>query len=254
MRLTLFSILIFLGLFIQGQNLVLDSLAQIRIDELGNIYKIYPQKLVTEKQGKIYEYTNRFLGPIHVVDISNPLRILVYFKESNTVVFLDNSLSPIGNEIQLDEQSLFEIGGICNSEINGFWVFNVLEQRLQFFDSQMNKQHESRAFNELLSGEVLVQDLQMIQKQIYVDVKNKGILVFDMFGAYLKTLPFKTDYAIQISEPQILYIKENAIRAYHTETLEDKLVFKAESPLLYFRLIGKTLFYQEGKILKSINK
>ena len=75
------------------------------VDLMGNVYWTNGQTLVkyhpeTDEQ---YEYTDNFLGPVHSFDVSNPLKILVYHKAFNRIVFLDKTLSPIRSAVNLDE-------------------------------------------------------------------------------------------------------------------------------------------------------
>ena len=107
-------------------------------DPMGNVYIIKNNHLVKFVQDytQAAEYTNLFLGNIHSIDVSDPLRILIYYKDHNQVVWVDNFLSEIRSPVWLDNLGVDQAQLVCSSNQGGFWIFNGLNNQLQYFDEK----------------------------------------------------------------------------------------------------------------------
>ncbi len=227
---------------IYSQNYTFTNTDKINIDHLGNIYKTSKDNFSLISGNKKKEYQNNLLGEIYSVDISNPLRILVFHKEANQIVFLNNELSIIGNAISLDEIGVPDISAACASQINGFWIYNNLNNRIEFFDNQLNKVHSSIDLSGYISSSENIRSLKMNNGKLYLQVKGTGILTFDMFGTYIKTIPLKDINSIEIYSKSILYTFKNKVLSYSFDSLESFIVFKADETIRFAKLIDNKLF------------
>ena len=106
----------------------------VGIDGLEFIYYIKNNVFYKQKKTETWQYQNIGLGEITKIDIVNPLKIVLFYQNFNTVVVLDNQL----NEIQTVNFSLFADGiiasGIGKSTQNNIWVFNTNNQKLGLFN------------------------------------------------------------------------------------------------------------------------
>lgn len=68
---------------------------KIELDQYGFIYHINKDNLVKfNKEGvPLYNYSNKLLGNITQLDISNSLRPLLFYKDQGIILALDNTLS-----------------------------------------------------------------------------------------------------------------------------------------------------------------
>ena len=108
------------------------------IDNTGNIYTVnYNTVTKYNNTGKIIkEYSFPDYFQIDYIDISNPFKILLYSKNKNEIIFTDNNLSQISNNINLDDLGFYDVTAICFSESGGFWFCN--KNQLIHFDSNNN--------------------------------------------------------------------------------------------------------------------
>ena len=79
--------------FSQEQDLEADVF--IGADKFSNIYYTQNRTLHKAETNQVLEYAALNLGEITTVDIVNPLKISVFYKQSNTVVLLDNTLTEL---------------------------------------------------------------------------------------------------------------------------------------------------------------
>ena len=87
-------------------------------------------------------YKNVVLGKITAVDIINPLQIVLFYEQFNTVILLDNQL----NEIQKINFSRLEVpimtSNVSFSGRNQLWIYNTINQKLGLFDTTKNTINE----------------------------------------------------------------------------------------------------------------
>jgi len=101
-------------------------------DALGYDYFAKNNVLYKQKNSEKWEYKNLSLGKITSVDLINPLKILVFYRDFNSVILLDNQLS----EISKINFSDFEIvAQTCSmASRNRFWVYDNLTSSLYLLD------------------------------------------------------------------------------------------------------------------------
>ena len=110
-----------------------------KTDQLENIYVGNNQNIVKFNNlgTKLFTYNNNYLGAITYFDISDPLRTLVFYKDFNQVLYLDNTLSAIGSPILLDNLGYNQIELACSSNTGGFWIFNSQTNQLILIDKNL---------------------------------------------------------------------------------------------------------------------
>ncbi len=234
-----------------SQDFVIKSYEKINIDHLGNIYKTNKDNFSLISGSKTKEYQNNFLGNIYSVDISNPLRILIFHKDANQIIFLNNELSIIGDAINLDDIGIPDISATCSSQINGFWIYNNLYNRIEFFDDKLNKIHSSIDLSEYIGTSENIQNLKMNNGKLYLQVSDIGILIFDMFGTYIKTIPLKEINSTEIFSKSILYTKKNKVLSYSFDTLESSIIYEDNKPIRFAKIVGDQLYTLSGGILST---
>ena len=107
--------------FFQSKN-------KLEIDQYGNFYLINKDDLTkSDINGTIlYRYSNKLLGNIDHLDVSNPLRPLLFYKDQGVIIVLDNTLSQQENQISLNEMGLYQTNCIANSNFdNGIWLYDL---------------------------------------------------------------------------------------------------------------------------------
>jgi hypothetical protein len=142
---------------------------------------------------------------------------------------------------------------VCASQINGFWIFNNLNSRIEFYNSNLQKVHTSLNLSQYIGSIEDIQNISMSNEKIYLQVRNTGILVFDMFASYIKTIPITSKNSIQILKNSILYTKENQAMVYDFEKLNHTVLFQSESTIQFARVYNSSFYYLENNILHLEN-
>ncbi len=190
-----------------------DTAEKYRVDHLGNVYMIKGnvlKKFTNMDEEEPVEYSNNEHGQISFVDVSNPLRILVFYKDFNTILFLDKTLSVIGDPVQLDGLGHLNTGLVCASNNGGFWLYDNRKEQLYYYNADLENIHKSISINSISNGEK--KPVYLIEKNnfIYLNIPDHGIFLFNHLGKYKQMIPLVNIREFQVMNEDILYFsKEN---------------------------------------------
>ncbi len=184
-------------------------------DNLGNIYLINTSNQIKKLNDKgdsiaVYNDVKRY-GNISFIDASNPLKLLVYYKDFATVVVLDRLLN-VRNTIDLRKQDIFQVQAIATSYDGAIWLFDEQNSKIKKIDDYGKVIMESNDFRMIFDEPPQPQLLFDRDGQLYLYDVTKGIFVFDYYGAYKNRYSFKDYTDLQI-------IDKNTITARNTEYL-----------------------------------
>ena len=107
-----------------------QSKMNLYVDELNQMYTLRQNNTITkyDKTGlELFEISDNTLGPISVLDVSNPLQILAFYKNFQIVKIFDRTLT-LNSRIDLNRLNLFEIRTVASANDNRIWVFDELNQ------------------------------------------------------------------------------------------------------------------------------
>ncbi len=214
-------------------------------DIMGNCYVIKKQEIIKYNNlgQKITSYSNGALGNITYVDVSNPLRILLLYKNFNQVIILDNSFAEITEPFYLDNAGIDMIDVACTSNFGGIWVYNSTYMELQRFNTGMNIEQTGTNLSDLIDGNQTPNFIIEKNDNIYLNFPETGIFVFDNFGSYYKTIPIKGLKRFDVNGSFIRYYKNNKIHNYnHILLKETQINLPDTTDVLDASLVNKNLF------------
>jgi len=179
----------------------------IQIDQHGYIYQINKDNLIKLDQdgNSLFSYSNKLLGEIDQIDISNPLRPLLFYKDQGVIAVLDNTLSLQENTIDLNELGLYQANCIANSNFdNGIWLYDIDRNEIIKIDPFSSITYRSGNLTVLFS-ELNSPVFQLVEKNKHVYALTKSlILVFDQFGSLLKKIPIKTSNGFLLDNENLI--------------------------------------------------
>lgn len=142
----------------------------IGVDEFENIYYIKDQILHKKTSQELLTYSNINLGNINSVNINNPFKIILLYKDYNSVVVLDNKLNELTNSITFPDAN---ISLVSYASENNLWVYSKDNNILQLFD------YQNKTIN------LATQPLGFYQENFMADnlfSNNENIWLFDQSG------------------------------------------------------------------------
>ncbi len=162
------------------------DIVDFTVDNLDNVYVLTSRNQIKKFNANgdsvaIYNDIKKF-GQATLVDVSNPLKILLYYKDFATVVMLDRFLNAV-NSIDLRKQNIFQAKAIGQSYDNKIWVYDEIENKLKKVDEDGKVLQETPDFRLLLG--TAPSPIKIFDENRYVYVYDSvfGVYVFDYYGA-----------------------------------------------------------------------
>lgn len=192
-------------------------------DNIGNSYLVKGDEIRKySPQGEFMKiFSAKSLGKITSVDASNPLRVLVFYRDFASVQFLDDLLSQNGDVISLLDLNLEQSDVVCTSFNNGLWLFNRQNASLIRLDENLAHAVNTGNLNQLLGTTFKPNFLLEYNGYVYLNNPDEGIVVFDIYGTYYKTIPLKGLVHFQIKENLLFYFAKGELRSYDTRLLAE---------------------------------
>ena len=119
-------------------SIVLTADHILGYDQFGFYYSIKNNVLFKTNREESFEYKNISLGKPTKIDVQNPLKIMLFYENFNTIILLDNQLSET-QKINLSENDvpiMATATGIASG--NRLWIYNNLTQEIGLFDYLKN--------------------------------------------------------------------------------------------------------------------
>lgn len=159
------------------------------IDNFGNVFLVTTNnqvKKLNEHFDSVAVFNDlRRYGDLYSLDVNNPLKIVVYYKDFTTLVILDRFLNS-RNTIDLRNAGILQARAVTQSYDNNYWVFDELNGKIKKIDDNGNVLLESPDFRVLFSYEYNPRYIIDTDGALYLYDENKGWLIFDYYGAYKK--------------------------------------------------------------------
>lgn len=193
-------------------------------DNLGNIYLLTPTNQVKKIDDKgdsvaVYNDVKRY-GKIYSIDATNPLKILVYYKDFSTIIVLDRLLN-VRATIELRKQNILQANVIAGSYDNNIWVYDELDSKLKKIDDNGNVLLESTDFRQAFDSVPTPVALYDRDGQLYLYDPRKGLLVFDYYGAKKNNLQLLHLSDLQVLDKNTITGRDSAhIFLYKPATLQ----------------------------------
>ena len=167
---------------------------------------------------EVFRYTNNRLGLLAQLDVSNPFSVLLYYPDYNTAITLDRTLNETGR-LNLLEQGLVQVNAIGLSSDNQIWVYDELNNQLRKLSATGEGELASDDLSLLLGKDIRPNFLTARNRRVYLNDPEVGVLVFDLFGQYLKTIDILGLTDFQVLEDQLLYVRDGRLERFQLTSL-----------------------------------
>lgn len=203
--------------FSKAQNppKTIENVSNFEIDPLGNCYYLKSDDLVkVSVNGKeLVRYSMKNLGPPSAIDVSNPLRILVFYSSQAVIRVLDNNLID-QSELDLRSMGILQPKVMAGTPDQGIWIFDEISASLIKIDTQLKSTALSVDLNQLLGRRP--NPVRLIANQNWVIMQDEqGIIIFDQFGTKLKSILLeKPTNVLQLNENTLFYSENGQFMSY----------------------------------------
>lgn len=231
---------------------LVDEIKQIKglagIDRLGNIYSLEEGELRKLKpDGRILTYSNPRFGHPTSVDVSNPLNILLFFREFGALLVLDGNLAVKATFLNDTWQGIIGLPSLVSfTSSHGFWAYFPDEFSLVRYDLRGNA---------ILSGtDILAQHPGFIPPTHMAEHGEKlflsanGIWAFDLFATFLFHIPFIDTESFMIKGDNIFYLSGNNLHVYNFVLEQENVILLPEENVLSFFVENNHLIFLQTNV------
>jgi hypothetical protein len=162
------------------------DIVDFAVDNTSNIYLLNKNNQLKKLNANgdsiaVYNAANIY-GDIFSIDVTNPLKILLYYKDFTTIVELDRLLRAL-NTIDLRNLGIFQVKAVGLGYDNNIWIYDELDAKLKHIGDDGSLIDQTTDFRQLFDS---VPDPSIIADQsglVYLYDVTKGVYVFDHYGS-----------------------------------------------------------------------
>lgn len=220
-----------------------SGIVNFTVDNLGNIYTLDKTDLLRKLDANgdsiaVFNEVRKY-GKVYSIDATNPLKLLVYYKDFGTILILDRWLN-VRNIVDLRKTGIYQARAIAPSFDNGIWVYDELEAKLKKINDDGSVVDQSADFRQVL--ELAPSPVQIIDqdKLVYLYDTLQGLLIFDYYGMLKNKVALTGWKDFQIIDHAVIGRKGALLERYEPGTLTLKDI-RLDSSLITADRIKLTL-------------
>jgi hypothetical protein len=198
------------------------QIADAAIDNLDNVYILTETDQLKKYNATgdsiaVYNNVRRF-GKVYSIDVANPLKVLLYYKDFASIVILDRLLS-VRSTVDLRRKNILQVTAMGQSYDNNIWIFDAFDNKLKKIDEEGNILLETSDFRQALGQAITPQQIIDQNKQVYLYDPINGLYVFDRYGTFQRRIPVQGWSNVSITDKFILGISNEGLQAYNISSL-----------------------------------
>lgn len=212
-------------LLVQLEKTFAGKWTNVEVDNLGNLYLVDDQQRI-KKLNNRYDSVGTFnevrtVGTLHSIDVSNPLRIILWYKDFGTLLLLDRFLQ-VKTSIDLRNIGLLQCNAVAQSYDNNIWVYDDLSAQIKKINEEGKVLLESPDMRVLYDAPPHPQTLTDFNRNLYAYDADNGLLICDYFGAVQKRLLYKGWKNLQGFGRGLLATNENVVTWLSSNGIDTK--------------------------------
>jgi hypothetical protein len=191
------------------------------VDNLDNIYLLSSNNQVKKLNANgdsvaIFNDVKKF-GQASLIDVSNPLKVLLYYRDFATIVVLDRFLN-IRNTIDLRKQNIFQVSAIGQSYDNKIWLYDEMDSKLKKIDEDGKLLLETPEFRQLFDMSPTPQKIFDQDQYVYLYDSAQAVFVFDYYGALKNKILISSWKNFKVAGKYIFGSKDSKLFRYDIRT------------------------------------
>lgn len=195
------------------------------VDNLDNVYLITEASRLKKIKPNgdsvaVFNEVKRYGNPSYI-DVNNPLKTLLYYRNFSTIVTLDRFLTT-RNTINLRTQNIFLVNSISLAYDNNIWLFDEEDFKLKKLDEQGRLLQETVSWRLLFDSVPSPQRIIDRENFVYLYDPEKGFYVFDYYGTFKNRLPFINWSNVEVSGKIMYGFSNGMLFSYELNSLQLK--------------------------------
>ncbi len=209
---------------LQQQSISADINVKPRLADIDNLGRIY---VVDEKNTiinfrpdftEMYRYANNRKGQISSVDLTNPLKVVVFYDDFNHLKIFDNTLTLI-SELDLGD-TFADVTAAAASNDGNLWVYDPVQFKIMKISENGKIMMETTNVNDFGMNQIKVTAIKEKNNVLVVCDPSKGFYFFDNLGQYLFHYAAKEIVHFQFDGNSIIYYTKEGLCSFSLKTKE----------------------------------
>lgn len=202
-------------------KVIAHNIKDFSLDNNGNLYTISGNSLskFNSNGEKLSSFARFEWGEISSINVQNPMKIMVFYQESGTILFLDENLNPLSEEINLFDNQYNTISLAAYSTANKIYLFDPINQDLilmDFYFREISRTHIP--FSNFNPTQIYIIKESFVAMQL----PEQGIFIFDSFGNFDRKIAILTTHPILFQDSEISYVEKEKWIHYNFQTLQNE--------------------------------
>ncbi len=213
----------------QAQNFQLiakiDTVAKFAsVDNFGNLFVVTPKNEVLKFNAKghfLWNYTNNSFGNITQIDVTDPLRVILFYAAFQQIVVLNNNLSEISSYAFNRDPNL-QITLVASANNNGFWVYDQINRELKKLTNAFTDDLSSGNIYQRNGFDMQAMDMVSDEQHVYIYDALDGIRIFDFYGNFIKSALLKTSGGFSINGDLLYFFNNQKLLSFALQTFDQQ--------------------------------
>lgn len=196
----------------------------LEADPLGNYYVLNESTILKFNLSDTLfsRYSELRYGPIKTMDVSNPMKITLFYETFSQVIFLDNTLNPTFTSTNLYDLDMQNASAVCSSYDNGFWVFNQPDFTLVRINAFGESDRRIKNLNLITGKELKPTRILEKENRLFMYDPALGIFQFDIFGGFLNRIPLTGFDSFSVWNRQIFYTRSDSLLIWDLLSMKEQ--------------------------------
>ncbi|RYY54793.1 MAG: hypothetical protein EOO09_12985 [Chitinophagaceae bacterium] len=191
------------------------------VDNLDNLYLLNSSNQLKKLNSNgdsaaIFNDVKKY-GQATLVDVSNPLKVLLYYRDFATIVVLDRFFN-VRNTIDLRRSDILQVRAVGQSYDNKIWLYDEMANRLRKIDEEGKILLETPDFRQLFTRAPAPQKIFDQDQLLYLYDSAQGVFVFDYYGALKNKIQITGWENVKVTGKFIYGSKGNVLYRYDIRT------------------------------------
>lgn len=211
--------------FGQDSFKIRESIRLAEIDNLGRIYIVNNKNIIINYKQDFkeqYRYADTKIGAVSSIDVSNPLKITIFYDDFNKVKIMDNTLTVI-RELNLSE-NFSDITACGTANDGNLWIYDPIQFKLLKINESGEKLVETSNVNDFGMQNVHITDVREKSNIVATVDRDNGFYFFDNLGQYLFHYPVKGIKSFQFDGTRIIYYTDTGLHIFTLKCKETSIL------------------------------
>jgi hypothetical protein len=200
---------------------ITGDIMDFTVDNLDNVYVLNASDQIKKYNSAgdsvaVFNNIKKF-GKVYMIDASNPLKVLIYYKDFSTIVVLDRLLS-VRNTIDLRKLNNFNVNAIGQSYDNNIWLYDENDSKLKKLNDDGKILTETSDFRLLFGQAPMIRSICDQDGFVYLYDPLQAVFVFDYYGSVRNKIAINNWENFKVAEKFIFGSNGDSLHRYSIST------------------------------------